>query len=167
MMAVVLSFVGVFGGLLVSKLAFGVIMTGIGVIGLAGVVVNNGIVLISYTKQLEARGLDTLSAIVKAGKTRLRPVLLTAITTILGLLPMAIGLSFNVHDATWDLGSETSQWWQNMAVSVIWGLAVATFLTLLLEPVLYSLFTRAEKHHREYMAEHEASLETVSEDGTE
>lgn len=141
MAAVLMSLIGVFAGLITAGLPFSTIMTGIGIIGLAGVVVNNGIVLIAYTRQLESWGLDTYSAIVKAGKTRLRPVLLTAITTCLGLLPMALGVSFDVHDGTWEVGSWSSQFWRNMAVSVIFGLGVATFLTLLVEPALYSLVT--------------------------
>jgi len=143
MVAVLMSLVGVLAGLLITGLPFGIIMSGIGVIGLAGVVVNNGIVLIAYTRQLESYGLDSYSAIVKAGKTRLRPVLLTAITTILALVPMAVGVTFNIHDGTWDVNSESSQMWRNMAISVIFGIAMATFLTLLLEPALYSLFSRA------------------------
>ncbi|HUV39169.1 MAG TPA: efflux RND transporter permease subunit, partial [Planctomycetota bacterium] len=156
MVAVIMSLVGVFGGLLATGLPFSIIMTGIGVIGLAGVVVNNGIVLIAYTKQLEATGMDTYTAIMRAGKTRLRPVLLTAMTTMLGLLPMAIGVSFNIHDATWDINSESSQWWRNMAISVMSGLGVATLLTLLVEPALYSLFCRAGKGSGE-----DASAETL------
>jgi hypothetical protein len=71
-------------------------------------------------------------------------VLLTAITTMLGLLPMAIGVSFEVHEMRWDINSESSQWWRNMAVSVIFGLGMATLLTLLVEPALYSLFKGAQ-----------------------
>jgi len=143
MAAVLMSLIGVFAGLLTAGLPFGTIMTGMGVIALAGVVVNNGIVLIAYTRQLEGYGLDTYTAIVRAGKTRLRPVLLTAITTCLGLLPMAIGVSFNVHDGSWEMGGWSTQFWQNMAVSVIFGMGAATLLTLLIEPVLYSLVAGA------------------------
>ncbi|MFP3928600.1 MAG: efflux RND transporter permease subunit, partial [Desulfobacteraceae bacterium] len=137
--SVVLSLIGVFTGLLVTGTAFGVIMTGIGVISLAGVVVNNAIVFIDYYQQLMARGLQSTEALLKTGLVRFRPVMLTAITTILGLLPMATGVSFNFRELCWDIGGESSQWWGPMAVAVIFGLAVATLLTLVVVPVLCSL----------------------------
>jgi multidrug efflux pump subunit AcrB len=137
--AVVLSLVGVMVGLLVTNTAFGVIMTGVGVISLAGVVVNNAIVLIDYFNQLKAEGMETRAALVKAGLVRFRPVMLTAITTILGLLPMATAVSFNFVDFHWEIGGESAQWWGSMAVAVIFGLAVATLLTLVVVPVLCSL----------------------------
>ena len=95
MASVVLSFFGVFFGLLVTFYPFGIIMTGIGIISLAGVVVNNAIVLIDYIQKLRGRGMAKTEAIIMAGKTRLRPVLLTAITTILGLVPLTIGLNID------------------------------------------------------------------------
>ena len=137
--SVLLSLIGVFLGLLVTNMAFGVIMTGIGVISLAGVVVNNAIVLIDYYNQLKERGIAARDALIKAGMVRFRPVMLTAITTILGLLPMATGISFDFRKVAWDIGNESSQWWGPMAVAVIFGLAVATLLTLLVVPVLCSL----------------------------
>ena len=137
--SVILSLIGVFLGLLITDTAFGVIMTGIGVISLAGVVVNNAIVLIDYYHQLLVRGIPSTEALIKAGITRFRPVMLTAITTILGLLPMATGVSFNFREVAWEIGSESSQWWGPMAVAVIFGLAVATLLTLVVVPVLCSL----------------------------
>jgi multidrug efflux pump subunit AcrB len=137
--SVVLSLIGVFFGLLVTGTAFGIIMTGIGVISLAGVVVNNAIVLIDYYHQLLARGVACRDALLQAGLTRFRPVMLTAITTLLGLLPMATGVSFDFKKFGWDIGSESSQWWGPMAVAVIFGLGVATLLTLVVVPVLCSL----------------------------
>ncbi len=137
--SVLLSLMGVFLGLLVTGTAFGVIMTGVGVISLAGVVVNNAIVLIDYFEQLKARGMDVGEALVQAGLTRLRPVLLTAVTTILGMLPMATGVSFNFLELRWDIGGESTQWWGAMAVAVIFGLAIATLLTLVVVPVMCSL----------------------------
>jgi len=139
MTSVLMSLIGVFMGLLVTGTAFGIIMTGIGVISLAGVVVNNAIVLIDYYNKLLARGLQSREALVRAGLTRFRPVMLTAITTLLGLLPMATGVSFDFKKFAWDIGSESSQWWGPMAVAVIFGLGVATLLTLVLVPVLCSL----------------------------
>jgi CzcA family heavy metal efflux pump len=137
--SVVLSLVGVFIGLLVTSTPFGIIMTGIGVISLAGVVVNNAIVLIDYYNQLLAKGLKSYDALMRAGSVRFRPVMLTAITTILGLLPMATGVSFDFRKLAWDIGGESSQWWGAMAVAVIFGLGFATLLTLIVVPVLCSL----------------------------
>jgi multidrug efflux pump subunit AcrB len=137
--SVILSLVGVFIGLLVTGTAFGIIMTGIGVISLAGVVVNNAIVLIDYYNQQLAKGMTGLDALLRAGAVRFRPVMLTAITTILGLLPMATGISFDFRKLAWDIGGESSQWWGPMAVAVIFGLGFATLLTLIVVPVLCSL----------------------------
>jgi multidrug efflux pump len=137
--SVVLSLIGVFAGLLVTGTAFGIIMTGIGVISLAGVVVNNAIVLIDYYNQLLAKGKSVRDALLRAGTVRFRPVMLTAITTILGLLPMATGISFDFRKLAWDIGGESSQWWGPMAVAVIFGLGFATILTLIVVPVLCSM----------------------------
>lgn len=137
--SVLLSLIGVFGGLLICGMPFGVVMTGVGVISLAGVVVNNAIVLIDYFEQLRAKGMRTREALIKAGLTRFRPVLLTAITTILGLLPMAVGVSFDFFTFTFITKSDSTEWWSPMAVAVIFGLFVATMLTLLVVPVLCSL----------------------------
>jgi len=137
--SVVLSFIGVFAGLLITGTAFGIIMTGVGVISLAGVVVNNAIVLIDYFEQLKAKGMQTREALLEAGLTRFRPVLLTAVTTILGLLPMALGVSFDFFKWKLITESESAQWWGPMAVAVIFGLLVATLLTLVVVPVLCSL----------------------------
>ncbi len=139
---VLLSLIGALMGLLICGLPFGIIMTGIGVISLAGVVVNNAIVLLAYTRQLQQRGMDLLSAAAEAGVTRLRPVLLTATTTIIGLIPMAVGISYDFHTFTWATKSESSQLWRNMAVVVIFGLGFATVLTLIVAPSLYVMLSR-------------------------
>ena len=143
MTTVILSLIGALLGLLICKLPFGVIMTGIGIISLAGVVVNNAIVLLDYTRQLQARGMDLVSAAAEAGVTRLRPVLLTAGTTVIGLLPMATGLSYDFHTFTWATKSESTEFWRNMAVVVMFGLTFATILTLVVVPALYVMLTRA------------------------
>ena len=139
--SVILSLNGVMWGLLIGQQRFGVIMTGLGVISLAGIVVNNAIVLIDCILQRQRGGLNTFDAIIDAGRTRLRPVMLTAITTILGLIPMAVGYSLDIH--TWPptliSGAESSQWWAPMAWAVIFGLLVSTVLTLILVPVMFSL----------------------------
>jgi multidrug efflux pump subunit AcrB len=137
MTAVILSLGGAFLGLTVLNSPFGIIMTGVGVISLAGVVVNNGIVLIDYINKLRQRGFELRDAVVAAGATRLRPVLLTAVTTILGLLPMVTGVSYDFRKLAISWVSESSQWWRSMAIVVIFGLMVATFLTLVVVPVLY------------------------------
>lgn len=140
--SILLSLIGVTWGLLLTGTKFGVIMTGMGVISLAGVVINNAIVLIDCIAKRRAAGMPREDAVVTAGRMRLRPVLLTAVTTILGLIPMAIGFSLEVH--TWPprivAGAESTAWWAPMAIAVIFGLAVSTFLTLVIIPVLYSLF---------------------------
>jgi len=146
MTTVVLSLVGVMTGLMVRRYPFGIIMTGIGIISLAGIVVNNAIVLLAYTRQLQRGGASLLNAVVEAGMTRLRPVLLTATTTILGLVPMATGVSFDFHEFNWVTRGESSQWWGNMATTVIFGLAFATVLTLVVVPTLYTTLYAAAAH---------------------
>ncbi len=143
LVSVVLSLGGVYLGLAVMRYPFGIIMTGVGVISLAGVVVNNAIVLIDYINKLRVRGMNLHDAIISAGATRLRPVMLTAITTILGLIPMATGISINFREMAVSLVSETSQYWKSMSIVVIFGLALATVLTLVVVPTLYSLFAEA------------------------
>ena len=141
MTSVILSLGGAFLGLALFRQPFGIIMTGVGVISLAGVVVNNAIVLIDYINKLRERGLALKEAVISAGATRLRPVVLTAITTILGLIPMVTGVSFDFRHLAISWVSESSQWWRSMAIVVIFGLMVATFLTLIVVPTLYSLFS--------------------------
>jgi multidrug efflux pump subunit AcrB len=142
---VVLSFGGAFLGLYVINSPFGIIMCGVGIISLAGVVVNNAIVLIDYTNKLRERGMGLTDAVVAAGATRLRPVLLTAITTILGLLPMVTGISYDFHKWSISWVSESTLWWRSMAIVVIFGLLVATFLTLLVVPTLYALIENSKR----------------------
>jgi len=142
MTTVILSLIGALLGLVVCGLPFGIIMTGIGVISLAGVVVNNGIVLLDYTRQLQQQGMDLVRATVEAGVTRLRPVLLSAATNFIGLIPMAVGVSYDFHTFTWATKSESTQWWRNMAIVVIFGLAFATILTLVVVPSLYVMLSR-------------------------
>lgn len=144
MTSVVLSIAGVFLGLLIFDMPFGVIMTGIGSISLAGVVVNNGIVLIDFINQLRAQGLSVQDAVVQGAVTRFRPVMLTALTTIISLVPMALGVTFDFRSFTWIVGGTTSQFWSPMAICIIFGLAFATILTLIVVPVLYSIMAGIE-----------------------
>jgi multidrug efflux pump len=148
MISVILSFFGVFVGLLVTFKPFGIIMTGIGIISLAGVVVNNAIVLLDYIEKLRKKGLDKKEAIITAGKIRLRPVVLTAVTTILGLIPLTVGINIDFiglfkgdFSKFIQLGAESSQWWGNMGVAVIFGLYFSTALTLVVVPVLYYMLS--------------------------
>ena len=116
-------------------------MTGIGVISLAGIVVNNAIVLIDFINQLRKKGMARNEAILTAGMVRMRPVLLTATTTVLGLLPVAAGMDINFQ--RWPivvLGSESGSFWKPMALAVIYGLGLATVLTLVVVPTLYATF---------------------------
>ncbi|MBN1625256.1 MAG: efflux RND transporter permease subunit [Deltaproteobacteria bacterium] len=139
MTSVILSWGGVFFGLTIMGYSFGVIMTGVGIISLAGVVVKNAIVLIDYINRLIERGMPVREAIIAGGCTRLRPVLFTAITAILGLIPMVTGISYDFHEMELKTVSESTQFWSNMGISVIFGLALSTMLTLLVVPTLYSL----------------------------
>jgi len=157
-LSVLLSLIGVLFGLIIFRMEFIIMMTMIGIISLAGIVVNNAIVLIDYTnlimirKRLE-QGLEegTLTkeliyeSIVEGGRTRLRPVLLTAITTILGLLPLAIGININFmtlfteFDPQFYIGGENVVFWGPMSWTIIFGLTFATFLTLIIVPIMYSM----------------------------
>ena len=144
--SVIMSTVGVFAGLMIFKMPFVIIMTGIGVISLAGIVVNNAIILIDYIDVLRKRdGMDRREALVQGGKTRFRPVILTALTTALGLMPLAFGVNLDFFGLFRELnpdfywGGDQAAWWGPMAIAVIVGILFATFLTLVLVPVMYSL----------------------------
>ncbi len=162
MLAIFLSLIGVFGGLIITGKPFVIMMTMMGIISLAGIVVNNGVVLLDYTELLidrkkaelnldEESYLDTqnlFDSIVKAGKARLRPVLLTAITTILGLIPLATGFNINFYTLFSEFnphiyfGGDNVIFWGPLAWTVIYGLFIATFLTLIVVPILFYLVTK-------------------------
>ena len=162
MIAIFLSFIGVFYGLILTGWSFVIMMTMVGIISLAGIVVNNGVVLLDYTQLLIDRfkvqhGIednqllsqpDVKAVIIKAGKARLRPVVLTAITTVLGLIPLAIGLNidffslFTSLDPKIYIGGDNVIFWGPLAWTVIFGLIVATFLTLIIVPVLFFISYR-------------------------
>jgi multidrug efflux pump len=146
--AVVLSTVGVLLGLLVTGQPFGIVMSGVGVIALAGIVVNNNIVLIDTYNILRNRGMDTIEAVMRTGAQRLRPVLLTTITTILGLMPMVLGINIDLMDRSIAVGGPSTQWWTQLATAVAGGLAFATLLTLVLTPSLLVLGERLKFSHR-------------------
>ncbi|SDL98281.1 Multidrug efflux pump subunit AcrB [Catalinimonas alkaloidigena] len=173
MCSVLFSTIGVFLGLVIFNMDFIIIMTGIGVISLAGVVVNNAIVLLDYTDLIRKRrraelGIpdderlsdeDLRSSIVDAGKTRLRPVLLTAITTVLGLIPLAIGLNIDfiglLSNFNPDIyyGGDNAIFWGPMAWTVIFGLTFATFLTLVIVPVMYLIADKLAHRTRRAVAQ--------------
>ncbi len=162
MSSVVLSTIGVFLGLVIFQMDFVVIMTMIGIISLAGIVVNNAIVLIDFIelsrkRKSEEMGVEHLpfeevvDSIVEAGKTRLRPVLLTAITTIVGLIPLAVGINvdfiklFTVYNPDFYMGGDNVIFWGPMSWTIIFGLTFATFLTLVIVPVMYHFFARINR----------------------
>lgn len=170
MIAIFLSFIGVFLGLIGSGDSFVILMTMMGIISLAGIVVNNGVVLIDYIDLLKLRRKEALEmdendmlskedmfyAIVKGGKARLRPVLLTAITTVLGLIPLAIGLNINFFSLFGDfdpqlfVGGDNVIFWGPLAWTVIYGLVFATFLTLIIVPILLYLVHRVKLKWRRF-----------------
>ena len=145
MSAVILSSGGVFLGLWLIDRAFGVVMCGLGIIALAGIVVNNNIVLIDTFNEFRKRGYAAKNAAFHAGLARFRPVLLTSVTTILGLVPMVFGLTIKFSDRTVLVGAPSSQWWTDMSSTIAGGLTFATVLTLLATPALLVLGDNANK----------------------
>lgn len=134
--AIVFSTAGVLMGLLITGQAFGIVMVGMGVIALAGIVVNNNIVLIDTYNELRADGMPPAQAALEAGCLRLRPVLLTAITTVLGLMPMVLGVNVNLFAPALGFNAPSAQWWTQMSSAIAGGLTFATALTLLLTPCM-------------------------------
>ncbi len=143
--AVIMSTIGVFLGLMIMGQPFSVVMTGIGVIALAGVVVNNNIVLIDTFDTLRREGKPKIEAILQTCRERARPVVLTALTAILGVLPIAFGLNVELlhHEVT--IGAPSTQWWIALSSAIVYGLAFATCLTLVVIPSLLMLVTRSDR----------------------
>ena len=149
LLAVILSTAGVLIGMLYMQQSFSMIMTGTGIVALAGIVVNNNIVLID-TYQEFVRYMPRLEAIIRTAEQRIRPVLLTTITTMAGLAPMMLGLSIDFVNGGYTIDSPTSLWWKPLATAVVFGLGISTVLTLVLTPALLAarvwieaLFTEA------------------------
>ena len=134
--AIVFSIAGVFLGLILRQEAFSIVMSGIGIMALAGIVVNNNIVLIDAYNHYRAQGLNPNQAAQQAGTERLRPVLLTAITTIIGLLPMVMGLTIDFFERDLFFGAPSGQFWTQLSTGIVGGLTFATFITLLMTPSL-------------------------------
>ena len=146
--AIVLSTAGVLLGLLFNGQPFGVVMVGMGIIALAGIVVNNNIILIDTYNQMKQEGKAAYDAALETGCLRFRPVLLTAITTILGLMPMVLGINVDLLSPSLGLGAPSTQWWTQLSSAIAGGLAFATFLTLLLTPALLVLGDKAGERFR-------------------
>jgi multidrug efflux pump len=141
--AIVFSTAGVLIGLLVTYQPFGIVMVGLGIIALAGIVVNNNIVLIdTYNRLRQDEGLSPIDAALKTGTLRLRPVFLTAITTVLGLMPMVLSLNINLVERHVSYGAPSTQWWTQLSSAIAGGLTFATILTLVLTPCMLVLGER-------------------------
>ncbi|MEK9766886.1 MAG: efflux RND transporter permease subunit, partial [Thalassolituus sp.] len=136
MSAIVLSIAGVLWGLLIKGEPFGIVMSGVGVISLAGIVVNNNIVLIDTYNHIRMTGVASFEAALRTGAIRLRPVLLTAVTTVVGLIPMVMQWNIDLINRELSAGAPSSQWWTQLSTAVAGGLAFATILTLILTPAL-------------------------------
>ncbi|EKD59995.1 MAG: Acriflavin resistance protein [uncultured bacterium] len=147
--AVIMSTIGVFLGLMIMGQPFGVVMTGIGVIALAGVVVNNNIVLIATYDQLRDEGMDKIEAVLETCRERARPVVLTALTAIFGVLPIAFGLNLELLSHETTIGAPSTQWWISLSSAIVYGLAFATILTLIVTPSLLMLVSRSNRSLRE------------------
>ena len=164
MLSVLLSLIGVMFGLIVTRTPVSVMMTGVGVVALAGIVVRNGIVLLDFVKHKHGEGGMSLDdALLEAGRIRLRPVLLTAAATVLGVLPLATGIDFDWREFHFVIGAESAGFWRPLAVAIIFGLTIATFLTLVIVPTAYSLLDEwTEKiktaYSRRFKSDEEPSL---------
>jgi multidrug efflux pump len=150
LLQVLFSIIGVLLGLIVFNMEISVIMTGMGIIAVAGIVVKNAIILFDYTDLLVDKGTPLKEALIEAGKTRLIPVILTAASTVLGLLPLALGMNidfaglFTSFDPQIYFGGPNATFWKPLAWSIIFGLTFATFLTLIVVPSMYLMVSRAK-----------------------
>jgi multidrug efflux pump subunit AcrB len=152
---VLFSLIGVLLGYMMFGMSISIIMTGMGIVALAGIVVRNGILLVEFTDVLKEKGLKTREAIIEGGKTRITPVILTATATILGLIPLAIGMNVNFATLFTELnphlhfGGDNMQFFGSLAWTIIFGLSFATFLTLILIPAMYFIiYSRSIRSQR-------------------
>ena len=151
---IIFSVIGVLLGFAITKMEVSVLMTGLGIVGLAGIVVKNGILVIEFTDELRARGMKTREALIQAGKTRIIPVLLTAVAAILGLIPLAIGFNINFVTLFSELnphiffGGDNAVFWKPLSWTIIFGLAFAFFMTLLILPAMYLIAERLRRPMR-------------------
>jgi multidrug efflux pump len=146
--AVIFSTIGVLLGLLIMDQPFSIVMSGIGVISLAGIVVNNNIVLIDTYNLIKKKGAEAVEAAILTCSQRLRPVLLTTVTTILGLMPMTLGMNFDLINRHIQIGGPSTQWWTQLASAITFGLAFATVLTLIMTPAMLVLGDRIGSRFR-------------------
>lgn len=143
---VLLSIIGVLIGIIVFHMSISIIMTGLGIVALGGIVVRNGILIIEFTNVLQERGLSLKEACIKAGLTRVTPVVLTATATMLGLIPLAVGLNFDIIkmfselNAHLHFGGDNVMFWGPLSWTIIFGLSFSTFLTLVFVPVMYYMY---------------------------
>ena len=144
MFTVPLALIGVLWGLIITQTPFSLIMTGVGVIALAGIVVKNAIVLLDFARRKREEGMPLDEALTEAGRTRLRPILLTAATTVLGVVPLATGFDFDWRAFKFVIGAESAGFWGPLGVSIISGLTISSFLTLVIVPVMYSKLEETE-----------------------
>jgi multidrug efflux pump len=151
---IIFSVIGVLLGFAITHMEVSVVMTGLGIVGLAGIVVKNGILVIDFADELRARGMKTREAVIKAGKTRIIPVMLTALAAILALIPLAIGFNINFVTLFADLnphiffGGDSAQFWKPLSWTIIFGLAFAFFMTLIMVPSMYIIAERLRRPMR-------------------
>jgi multidrug efflux pump subunit AcrB len=151
---ILFSIIGVMFGFALTGMTISVVMTGIGIVGLAGIVVKNGILVIEFTDELRARGFKTREAVIQAGKTRIIPVLLTALAAILAFIPIAIGFNINFVTLFAELdphiffGGDNVVFWKPLSWTIIFGLAFAFFMTLLIVPSMYLIAERLRRPMR-------------------
>ncbi|KUM54684.1 efflux RND transporter permease subunit [Rheinheimera sp. EpRS3] len=160
--AIIFSTAGVLLGLLVNGQSFGIVMVGMGIIGLAGIVVNNNIVLIDTYNQLRDSGLSAIDAALETGCLRLRPVLLTSITTVLGLMPMVLAVNVNLLEPSLGFGAPSTQWWTQLSSAIAGGLTFATLLTLFLTPCMLVLGEKLRPRKTEPDAEPISSSDDIA-----
>ena len=148
---IIFSIIGVFLGFAIFKMEFSIVMTGIGIVALAGIVVRNGILLVEFTDHLIEQGMETKEAIIEAGRIRMTPVILTASATILGLVPLAVGLNIDFVTMFTELnphlffGGDSVAFWGPLSWTMIFGLGFATFLTLILVPAMYLISVKTKE----------------------
>ena len=151
---IIFSVIGVLLGFAITKMQVSVVMTGIGIVGLAGIVVKNGILVIEFADELRSRGLKTREAVIQAGKTRIIPVLLTAMAAILALIPLATGFNINFIELFSELnphiffGGDNAVFWKPLSWTIIFGLAFAFFMTLIMVPAMYLISERLRRPMR-------------------
>jgi multidrug efflux pump len=158
MTAILLSTVGVMVGIIITGSSFGVVMSGVGIIALAGIVVNNNIILIDTYNMIRSQGVPPIDAALTTCAQRARPVLLTTITTILGLLPLVYQLTIDLFARQWSIGAPSSQWWTQLSTTIAGGLIFATMLTLIFTPAMLMLIERTREFGHKIMTRRKPKL---------